>query len=91
MSTKKIRFHRNCGNYNGGEVAGFDEATAAEYVKRNLAEYFTTEVASAPVVKAPAVKIEEPLPAEEATEEVKEKPKKKLLRRRSSRRRTTEE
>jgi len=91
MSTKKIRFLKNCGNYNGGEIAGFDDAEAAEYVKRNIAEYLTAEVKSSPVKKAPIVKIEEPLPAEEPAEKAEEKPKKKLLRRRSSRRRATEE
>ena len=91
MSTKKIRFLKNCGNYNGGEVARFDEKSAGEYVKRGVAMYLTADVSSSPVTK------KEPAPDPVVVEDEKietekpEKPKKKLLRRRPSRRRSTEE
>jgi hypothetical protein len=85
MSTKRIRFIVNSGAYNGGEVAGFNEKTAGEYVKRGIAEYLTSDVSTSPVTK------EEPAPVTVEEQIETEKPKKKLLRRRPSRRRSTEE
>jgi len=49
--TVSIQFIRNCSPYNEGDKAGFDQAVADKYVKRGIANYVTTAVAQAPVVK----------------------------------------
>ncbi len=89
--TVSVQFIRNCSPYNEGDKAGFDQAVADKYVKRGIANYVTTAVAQAPVVKfqkpeiivepspsAPAAKVEvDSVKAEPPKPAAKKKKKKK--------------
>jgi len=69
--TTSIQFIRNCSPYNEGDKAGFDQAIADKYVKRGMANYVTTAIARAPVVKFQKPEtVVEPAPAAPAEVEV---------------------
>lgn len=63
MASVSIKFLHNSSPYNAGDVAGFPQRIADKYVSQGFAQYMTTAVQSAPIVKVQEPKPEPSLPA----------------------------
>lgn len=75
---KSVRFLSTCPPYNGGDVAGFDEADAEVYVKAGVAVFAAVLPPGAVVTKATPAVSPPPPPAPAAQPEASPEPEPEL-------------